>query len=113
MPSQITNSGARITRGMALSTLITGSSSSATRGMSAAATPSRTPTTMPSARPPSAAEKVASRCGQMRPSANRSTSAAQTRLGLGANSGLSQPARPAASHSASTSPSAISRRTQA
>ena len=33
MPSQITNSGARITRGMALSSVITGSSSSATSGI--------------------------------------------------------------------------------
>ena len=35
MPSQITNSGARTTRGMALRTLITGSSSSAMNGTSA------------------------------------------------------------------------------
>ena len=36
MPSQITNSGASTTRGMALSSVITGSSSSATSGTSAA-----------------------------------------------------------------------------
>ena len=69
---------------MALSNVITGSSSSATSGTNAAATPSMTPTTMPSASPPSAAAKVASRCGQMRPSANSSTSATPTRLGCGA-----------------------------
>ena len=72
MPSQITNSGASTTRGMALSSVITGSSSSATGGISAAMTPSTMPTTMPSASPTSAAVKVASRCGQMRPSANNS-----------------------------------------
>ena len=83
MPSQITNSGARITRGTALSNSITGSSSSATSGMSAANTPSSTPTTIPSARPTSAAVKVASRCGQMRPSANSSTSAPQICAGVG------------------------------
>src|SRR5437763_1197489 len=36
MPSQITNNGARITRGMALSSVITGSSSSAISGNMAA-----------------------------------------------------------------------------
>src|SRR5262249_24762783 len=88
IPSQITNSGARITRGTALRSVITGSSSSATAGSSAARTPSTMPTTMPSASPPSAAVNVASRCGQMRPSANRSTSAAAIWLGDGAHSGL-------------------------
>ena len=113
MPSQITNSGARITRGMALSNVITGSSSSATSGTSAATTPSTMPTAMPSASPPSAAVKVASRCGQMRPSANSSMSAAPIRLGFGAYSGLSMPARPAASHSASRTAKAASWRIQA
>src|SRR5215472_14608472 len=113
IPSQITNSGARITRGMALRMVITGSSSSATKRTCAATTPSTTPTAMPSARPPSAAVNVASRCGQMLPSANSSTSAAPIRLGLGTYSGLSRSARPAASQTASSTASAASWRIQA
>jgi hypothetical protein len=84
MPSQITNSGARMTRGMALSSVITGSISSATSGTSAAITPSTIPIAMPSARPTRAAVNVASMCGQTLPLANKSTSAAPICVGRGA-----------------------------
>jgi len=71
------------------------------------------PTAIPSANPPSAATKVASRCGQMRPSENRSASAAPIRLGIGAYIGLSMSACPAASQTASSSAKAASWRIQA
>ena len=61
MPSQMMNSGARITRGTAFSMAITGSSSSAISGTSAATNPSRAPAINPSASPSSAAPKVACR----------------------------------------------------
>src|SRR5216684_3491043 len=52
---------------------------------------------MPRTRPPRAAVKVASRCVQMLPLANRSNKAEAISLGLGAKSGLSRFARPAES----------------
>ena len=97
MPSQMTNSGARITRGMALSSVITGSSSSATSGTSAP--------TMPSTMPDHDAEHETAERGregrfEMRPDAavgEQLVERAADRLGVGMNSGLSMPARPAAS----------------
>jgi hypothetical protein len=50
----------------------------------AEAAPSTPPRRTPIASPPIAAEKVASRCGQMLPSVNSSTRAPPIRLGAGA-----------------------------
>ena len=69
MPNQMTKSGARITRGMAFRRIITGSSTSASGGIIAAAKPSAMPMTSPPARPSSAAVKVAAICCQISPSA--------------------------------------------
>ena len=84
MPNQMMKSGARITRGMALRRIITGSSTSAKGGIVAAAKPSTTPMTSPPASPSSAAEKVAAICSQIAPLAKSSKSVAATVLGGGA-----------------------------
>ena len=69
IPNQMMNSGARITRGMALRRIITGSSTSASGGIIAAAKPSAAPMTSPPASPSSAAVKVAAICFQISPPA--------------------------------------------
>jgi len=84
MPSQITNSGARMTRGMALSRTMTGSSRSAAHGDSAAAKPSTTPRSRPPTRPTSAATNVASRCDQNSAPVNSVRTTAATAEGGGA-----------------------------
>ena len=83
MPSQMTKSGARMTRGIALSRIITGSIRSANSGISAAAKPRTMPTASPTTRPMMAAENVASRCGQISPSANNENSTFATAEGDG------------------------------
>ena len=83
MPSQMTNSGARMTRGMALSRIMTGSSSSASTGSRAAANPSAMPMVRPMARPASAAVAVAPRWGQSSPPAARSSMTCPTADGGG------------------------------